>query len=181
MPAHGQEKIFKHVLKTPSSRVVTRNSKIMYLLDTNHCSRLLQGHPIIVKKLQELGSVPIATCVVVRGELIFMAQKSARKTENLHHVHQFLNDILVYPIDEESADIYGKLKSDLLNYFGPKEKAQRRKVQTTKLGFSENDLWIAAIAKRYALTIVSADNDFERMKEVSAISTEQWWTPAFDL
>ena len=152
----------------------------MYLLDTNHCSRLLQGHPAIVSKLQELGEVPIATCVIVRGELIFMAQKSEQKAENLHQVHQFLSDILVYPIDDETADIYGKLKAAILDRFGPREKAQRRKTETTKLGFSENDLWIAAVAKRYALTIVSADSDFERLKEVETLSIEQWWSPELD-
>jgi len=152
----------------------------MYLLDTNHCSRLLQGHPAIINTLKELGETPIATCVIVRGELIFMAQKSERKAENLHQVHQFLNDILVYPVDDETADIYGKLKAAIIDRFGPKSKAQRRKAETTKLGFSENDLWIAAIAQRYGLIIVSADSDFERMKEVEELSIEKWWSPERD-
>ena len=114
----------------------------MYLLDTNHCSRLLQGHPAIVSKLQDLGDTPIETCVIVRGELIFMAQKSEQKAENLYQVHQFLSDILVYPIDDETADIYGTLKAAILDRFGPREKTQRRKTEMTKRGFSENDLWI---------------------------------------
>lgn len=152
----------------------------MYLLDTNHCSRLLQGHPSIINKLKKLEETPIATCVIVRGELIFMAQKSERKAENLHQIHQFLDDILVYPIDDETADIYGTLKAAILERFGPKEKAQRRKTETTKLGFSENDLWIAAIAKRYGLTVVSADSDFERLKEVEELFVEQWWSPELD-
>lgn len=152
----------------------------MYLLDTNHCSRLLQGHSAIISKLQELGDTPIATCVIVRDELIFMAQKSEQKAENLHHVHQFLHDIVVYPVDDHTADIYGKLKARILDHFGPREKAQRRKTNTTKLGFSENDLWIAAIAKRYALTIVSADSDFDRIKKVEDLSVERWWSPELD-
>ena len=41
----------------------------MYLLDTNHCSHLLQGHPAIINKL----------------------------------LHQFLSEILVGPIDDETA------------------------------------------------------------------------------
>jgi tRNA(fMet)-specific endonuclease VapC len=152
----------------------------MYLLDTNHCSRLLQGHPAIINKLQELGEAPIATCVIVRGELIFMAHKSERKAENLHQVYQLLNEILVYSIDDKTADIYGKLKATILDRFGPKDKAQRRKAETTKLGFSENDLWIAAVAKRYGLTIVSSDSDFERLKEVEELSLEKWWSPELD-
>ncbi len=38
----------------------------MCLLDTNHCSRLLQGYSAIVRKLRELGESPVATCIIVR-------------------------------------------------------------------------------------------------------------------
>lgn len=152
----------------------------MYLLDTNHCSRLLQGHPVMIGKLKELGETPIATCVIVRGELIFMAHKSGRKDENLHQVYQFLSDIAIYPIDDETADIYGKLKASILEHFGPKEKVLRRKIELSKLGFGENDLWIAAIAKRYGLTVVSADQDFQRIKEAEELLVEAWWTPECD-
>ena len=71
-------------------------------------------------------------------------------------------------------------KLAILDRFGPREKAKRRKTETTQLGFSENDLWIAAIARRYALTIVSADDDFERIKQVEDISVERWWSPELD-
>lgn len=152
----------------------------MYLLDTNHYSRLLQGHPAMIRKLRQLRDTPVATCVIVRGELIFMAQKSEQKAENLHQVHQFLNDILVYPIDDETANIYGAIKAAILEHFGPREKAKRRKIETTQLGFSENDLWIAAIARRYALTVVSADDDFERIKQVEELSVERSWSPELD-
>ena len=152
----------------------------MHLLDTNHCSRLLQGHPVIIQKLKELGDAPLATCVILRGELIFMAHKSERNRENLHHVHQFLSDISIYPIDNETADIYGKLKALLLDHFGPKEKALRRKIELSRLGFSDNDLWIAAIAKRYDLIVVSADQDFQRLKDIAELTVETWWTPECD-
>ncbi|MGD2092284.1 MAG: PIN domain-containing protein [Candidatus Aminicenantes bacterium] len=45
------------------------------------------------------------------------------------------------------------------------------------MGFSENDLWIAAIAKRNDLIIVSADNDFKRMKEALDILIVSWYNP----
>jgi tRNA(fMet)-specific endonuclease VapC len=65
----------------------------MYLLDTNHCSRLIEGHPEIIKRLTSLNDAPVATCAIVRGELMFMAYKSERKTENLDQVQGFLGDI----------------------------------------------------------------------------------------
>lgn len=152
----------------------------MYLLDTNHCSRLFQGHPVVVKKLQSLGNAQVTTCVIVRGELVFMAAKSERSIDNLQKVEKFLNDIIVYSIDDEVADIYGRLKAAVLDKFGPKEKAKRRKTKTERLGFAENDLWIAAIAKRYGLTVVSADSDFERIRQAESISLEAWWSPELD-
>jgi len=42
------------------------------------------------------------------------------------------------------------------------------------LGFQENDLWIAAVAKRYGLTLVSADRDFSRLSPLGNIAVENW-------
>jgi tRNA(fMet)-specific endonuclease VapC len=146
----------------------------MHLLDTNHCSRILQGHPYIIRKLEELGNQPISTCAVVYGELVFMAEKSQKKAENLNLIREFLKDIRVYPINNETADIYGRLKASLLDHFGPKEKAKRRRADTVKLGFGENDLWIAATAKQFELIVVSSDKDFKRIREVENIRLESW-------
>jgi len=151
----------------------------MYLLDTTHCSRLLQGHPEVTRKLQQLGDVFVATCAIVCGELIFMAHKSQCRDENLRRVQEFFGDIQVYPVDEQTADIYGRLKCAILDRFGPREKAKRRKARTDKLGFSENDLWIAAIAKQHRLTVVSADGDFRRMREAADVSLETWLSAEF--
>jgi predicted nucleic acid-binding protein len=49
-----------------------------------------------------------------------------------------------------------------------------RRVTIEKLGFQENDLWIAAIAKCHRFTIVSTDSDFERIKEVEELFVENW-------
>lgn len=152
----------------------------MYLLDTNHCSRLLQGHTAITRRLEELGDTQVVTSAIVQGELAFMAHKSERKADNLQLVREFLEDIRVYPLDGTVADVYGEIKAAVLDRFGPKEKARRRKATVEKLGFTENDLWIAATAKRHGFTVVSADGDFERMREAVDLPLERWWTPEQD-
>ncbi len=152
----------------------------MYLLDTNHCSRLLQGHSWLRQKLTTVDNTLVATCVIVRGELVFMARRSERQAENLRSVEAFLKKTRVYAVDSQVADIYGQIKAAILAHFGPKEKAKQRKAKLERLGFSDNDLWIAAIAKRYGLTIVSADSDFERIKEVEDVTVEAWWRPELD-
>jgi tRNA(fMet)-specific endonuclease VapC len=149
----------------------------MYLLDTNHCSHLLNSHPKVVQKLEEMGDTLVATCVIVRGELIFMAFRSEQKATNLERLANFFQEIKIYPIDEMAADIYGEIKSAVYDRFGPREKAKRKKTKLETLGFSENDLWIAAVAMRHGLTVVSADSDFQRLQEVAKLSSETWWSP----
>lgn len=149
----------------------------MYLLDTNHCSRVIQGEPSVINRLEQAGDIFVGTCVIVSGELRFMVQKSKEKEKNLHTINEFLKNIKVYPIDNKVAEIYGDFKFKLYEHFGPKDRKRRTQTEIHKLGFSENDLWIAATARRNDLIIVSSDSDFNRMKEVLDISIESWYNP----
>ena len=149
----------------------------MYLIDTNHCSRIIQGEPSVIARLEQTGELLVSTCVIVAGELRFMVEKSARKEENVSVINNFLENIDVYPIDSEVADIYGNLKFKLYEYFGPRDSLKRKKTEIHKLGFSENDLWIAAIARRNDLIIVSSDTVFIRMKEAFELNVTSWHIP----
>ena len=146
----------------------------MYLLDTNHCSAIILGEPNVIKRVQKVGEDNIFTCVIVQGELTFMMEKSQRREANLAQLAQFLEDIRIYRITEETATIYGQIKAALINQFAPKEKSKRRKAKVTDLGFDENDIWIAAIALQNNLTIVSRDSDFLRIQQVKSLSLESW-------
>jgi tRNA(fMet)-specific endonuclease VapC len=146
----------------------------MYLLDTNHCSLILLNDQSIIQRIQQVGEANVATTIITAGELIYMAENSAYREQNLNRIDQFLEDISVYDLDKNSSKIYGKIKADLIKQFGPKEKTKRKTTQTKELGFDENDLWIAAIAIRHRLTLVSADTDFSRIKTVSDFSLENW-------
>lgn len=145
-----------------------------YLLDTNHCSRIIAGDPVLIQQLREHRSQNITTSVIVRGELYFMVYKSKRQAENLRAVNALLERMVIYPIDTGIADRYGQLKGEIINRLGPKERAKRRKVTIQGLGFSDNDLWIAATALQYPLTLVSADQDFQRLQSVCSLAVESW-------
>lgn len=133
----------------------------MYLLDTNHCSRIIQGDATVLHRLREKGNTIVATSVIVVGELVFMAENSQQKTANLKVVQAFVQSIDIYQIDKEIAEIYGQFKAEIISRFGPREKSRRRTITIEELGVSDNDLWIAATAIRHNLTIVSADSDFK--------------------
>lgn len=146
----------------------------MYLLDTNHCSAIILGEPNVIHYVNEVGENNISTCIIVQSELTFMMEKSQRRETNLARLSEFLEDIRIYLMTEETATIYGQLKAALFNEFAPKEKNKRRKTKITDLGFDENDLWIAAIALQHNLTVVSADSDFQRIQQVKNLTFESW-------
>ncbi|MBI1784426.1 type II toxin-antitoxin system VapC family toxin [Candidatus Sumerlaeota bacterium] len=147
----------------------------MYLLDTNHCSNLIDGHPRIIQKLKVAGNTPISISVITRGELAFMVRHSERRAENAVKVAAFLSGIRIRPVENEIADLYGELKETIISRFGPRIRRERTKVSLERLGFRENDLWIGATALRYGLTIASADWDFIRMKEaIREMKVENW-------
>lgn len=145
----------------------------MFLLDTTHCIKILSG--TLEQKLMSLGDNLLTTCVTVVGELAYGAYKSAKAEINLQAIKELLRDMyIIYGIDVETANIYGNLKAEIINSFGPKDKAQCRIAKTEKLGFKENDLWIAAIAKQHDLIIVSSDSDFQRLKLMGDLKVEVW-------
>ena len=147
----------------------------MYLLDTNHCSRIIDGDSHLLTRLQENSDDDIGISVITRGELFFMVERSEKQTENLEKVTQFVEAINIYRIDDAIADCYGQLKGRILRHFGPKkDKNKRNQITIQKLGFSDNDLWIASTAIIYGMTLVSADGDFVRIQEIQHLSLENW-------
>jgi tRNA(fMet)-specific endonuclease VapC len=68
----------------------------VYLLDTNACSRVIQGDSTVINRIVEVGEAQVATCVIVQAELLYMAYKSEIKTKNFAQVKLFLQDIKIY-------------------------------------------------------------------------------------
>jgi tRNA(fMet)-specific endonuclease VapC len=146
----------------------------MYLLDTNHCSRIILGDPQVIRRATQIGERNLCTCTVVQGELFYMMEKSQRRSANLAILADFLQDIAVYAIDEQTAKRYGQLKNDIFQRFAPVDPAKRRKTTIAALGFGDNDLWIAATALQHQLALVSSDSDFQRMQPVTSFPLESW-------
>lgn len=146
----------------------------MYLLDTNYCSQTIIGDPTALRALSQHQNSGVSTCAIVEGELIDMAARSQRRAENLALIQRFLQGIYIHPIDDRVAETYGQLKASLFHQFAPKEKSKRRGTTLQNLGFSDNDLWIAATAISHNLTLVSSDRDFQRIQQVTPLALENW-------
>ncbi len=85
-----------------------------YLLDTNVCIRYLNGKSEAVRnQLMQISPDEIVLCSVVKAELFFGAMKSGRPQENLKKQRQFVNNFISLPFDDEAAEVYGQIRSDL--------------------------------------------------------------------
>lgn len=146
----------------------------MYLLDTNHFSRLILGEAKIRQKIADIGEQNVAISLITQGEVLYMAYNSERQERNLALVQSYLADIGIYRLNDEIADLYGQFKAGIIRHFGPKDRQKRRKTKIETLGMSDNDLWIACTALHHNLIIVSTDSDFVRMQTVRVFSLESW-------
>ena len=146
----------------------------MYLLDSTHCIMIMSNKGSVLQKIESLIDTPISTCSVVIGELFFGAYKSDQTQLNIQLIEQFLNKMHVYQTDNDTARIYGRIKAGIIDYFGPKDRNQRRIARIEKMGFRDNDIWISAVAIKHKLTVVSADSDFQRLKLIEDLSVETW-------
>ena len=146
----------------------------MYLLDTNHCSALLDGHPVVVERLRQLDPAVVAISVIVQGELRFMAYHFERIERNRAAAEAFLGTVRIYSIDDQTTDRYARIKASIFRHFGPRETAKRRRTTIGRLGFDENDIWIAATPQCFGLVVVSSDGDFARIAEATPLTHESW-------
>jgi tRNA(fMet)-specific endonuclease VapC len=112
--------------------------------------------------------------VIVAGELRYGAAVSERSRENAAAVEDFLGRIDQLLISPATAQHYSDLKSRLLAEYGPRERARRRAFDLAKIGFTDNDLWIAASAIEHDAVLVSDDSDYGRMSGVSNLEVQTW-------
>jgi tRNA(fMet)-specific endonuclease VapC len=125
-----------------------------YLLDTNIVIALFKSDVVVASRLST--STEIFVPVVVLGELYFGAEKSSQRDVNVVRVDEFASGSSVLGCDLETARRYGSVKDALRKKGRP---------------LPENDIWIAAVAMRYGLTVVSRDAHFS---EVEGLLLEVW-------
>ena len=129
-----------------------------YLLDTDVCIRVLNGtSPAVVDRLRSLGPHDVGISAVVRAELVFGAEKSARPAENLRLVSAFLAPFAGVPFDHAAADAYGGIRAAL---------------ERTGRPIGTHDLLIGATAVARTLTLVTYNlTEFTR---VPGLELEDW-------
>jgi len=131
---------------------------VIYLLDTNTCIKYLGNSNVkIVAKLSALHPDDVGLCSVVKSELYFGAYKSSKQSENLAVLHQFFQQFVSLPFDDNAAVIGGQIRADLAT-------------KGTPIG--PNDLLIAAIALANDVTLVT--HNTREFGRVSGLRLEDW-------
>ncbi|MCX6606510.1 MAG: type II toxin-antitoxin system VapC family toxin [Acidobacteria bacterium] len=124
-----------------------------FLLDTNAVIYMLAGDAGIGRGQDDAEKTFLAVTSV--GELYFGAAKSGRPELNRTTIDRLLGEKEVLPCDSAVAREYGRLKAVLRRQGTP---------------IPDNDIWIAAIALRKEMTLVSRDRHFERIPELRLVA-----------
>lgn len=138
-----------------------------YLLDTNHCVYLINGisktpekrkseEINVIKKVTKILEDTLYISEATIGELIFGAERSKLKEQNLYNIEALKLTTTTLPIDSKTWQLYGKTKAIL---------------QSQGKVISDIDLLIACTAKQYNLILVSNDRAFESLPKDFQIET----------
>jgi len=129
-----------------------------YYLDTNICIYFLKGiYPALLTKMLMFNPSNIKIPAVVKAELFYGAEKSARREQNLGKINAFLSPFEIVPFDDSATAHYGIIRSAL-------EKAG------TPIG--PNDMFIAATVLSGGGILVT--NNTDEFGRVPAIRMENW-------
>jgi tRNA(fMet)-specific endonuclease VapC len=125
-----------------------------FLVDTNIVIAFLEGDASVQQNFAEAEVIYVPSIVI--GELYYGAYRSARVEANRTRIDEFVSRYSVLACDAVTAVVYGQIKNFLRQKGRP---------------IPENDIWIAAVAQPYQLTLVSRDEHF---REVDGLSLERW-------
>ena len=125
-------------------------------LDTNIVIAYFNGDQEIAEKIKS-HQPNVAVSALVIAELLYGARASARSKQNLERVHSLLQAVEVVDFDQQSADVYSRIRLEL------KEKGRPT---------GEMDMLIAAVAIANKATLVTHNTKhFENMGE---LQLEDW-------
>lgn len=138
-----------------------------YLLDTNHCSYLMNGLDKLAhrRKPEETNTIArfqsitdtVYMAEVSLGELIAGAELSPHTSKIYNRIAKFRSFVVPAPVDELCWELYGKTKATL---------RKSGKVIT------DMDLLIACVASRYGSILVSNDLAFNHLP--TGFQIENW-------
>lgn len=129
-----------------------------YFLDTNICIYFLKGKfPHLAEKILSFSPKDIKIPSIVKAELLYGAEKSQKKSENIEKINQFLFPLEIIGFDDNESIEYGVIRSNLEkkgNTIGP------------------NDIIIASTVLANDGTLIT--NNVKEFNRISGLKIENW-------
>ena len=129
----------------------------MILLDTDHCIFFVRGQPKVVAAFAAHVADEPAISIITLGELYFGVLRSARKSENLQKVDEFINRVATVELDRVTMLKFAEIKADLF---------------ARGLPLEDPDLLIAASALTRGVPLVT--HNAAHFARISGLSLEDW-------
>jgi tRNA(fMet)-specific endonuclease VapC len=122
------------------------------ILDTNGLSAVADGNAALEPILRK--AAEIAVPVVVLGEYRYGFQQSRDRQRYERWLTESIRNYRVLDIDEETAAFYATLRSELKKSGTP---------------IPSNDVWIAALCRQHAFSVLSRDRHFDLVRGIERI------------
>lgn len=129
-----------------------------FLLDTNMCIYIRQKQPKeVLRRFRKLRAGEAGLSVITYGELIYGAEKSAKREAALERLRELITLLPALPMPETAAETHGSIRATL-------------EAKGEMIG--NNDLWIAAHALASNLTLVT--NNEREFRRVPGLKVQNW-------
>lgn len=125
-----------------------------YLLDSNIVIAALSSDPGVLGRIEDADECFVSSTIL--GELVYGALNSSNAEANTERLNRFVAAAGVLECDDRTAHVYGEIKFSLRRMGKP---------------IPDNDIWIAASAQQYRLTLVSRDSHFDN---VNGLELTRW-------
>ena len=114
------------------------------ILDTNGLSAMADGDSRLEPILRE--AIEVAVPVIVLGEFRYGIRQSRGRARYERWLAESIPMCRVLSVDQETAEQYAEIRDELKRSGRP---------------IPANDLWIAALTRQHALTLLSRDQHFD--------------------
>jgi tRNA(fMet)-specific endonuclease VapC len=122
------------------------------LLDTNRLTDAFRGLPEMVKSLEQAAEIWIPFVALAEIKAGFLGGARPAENEGLLYTFLRLPGVGVLYPDQETTDAYARLFLQLRRAGTP---------------IPTNDLWIASLAVQHQLVLLSRDEHFNKLPQVS--------------
>jgi tRNA(fMet)-specific endonuclease VapC len=130
---------------------------LRYLVDTDWVIHYLNGHPNIVRRLNNLSAQGCAVSIISLAELYEGVYFSTNPTKNAQSLSDFLRGMSVLGIDDETCKIFGQ---------------QRGRLRALEKVVGDFDLLIGATGLRYELTVLTNNRRHFELIEGLALESQ---------